>query len=111
MLLPYWRPLLGTAGCWFLYDIVEYGLKQNDAAIFDAGTDAAYSQCLSSTIIHCLKSYERGAVAPEKGEKVFKERNITNSQPCSCSAEECLRRILHPPLGDTLLDPGTMAPQ
>jgi hypothetical protein len=39
--------LLGTAGCWFLYDIVEYGLKQNDAAIFEAGTDAAYSQCLS----------------------------------------------------------------
>jgi len=30
-------PLAGTAFCWFLYDIVEYGLKQNDAAIF--GTD------------------------------------------------------------------------
>lgn len=44
LLLPYWRPLLGTAGCWCLYDIVEYGLKQNDAAIFDAGSDAAYSQ-------------------------------------------------------------------
>lgn len=46
LLLPYWRPLLGTAGCWCLYDIVEYGLKQNDAAIFDAGLDAPYSQCL-----------------------------------------------------------------
>jgi hypothetical protein len=30
------RPLFGTAGAWFLYDVVEYGLKQNDAAIFDA---------------------------------------------------------------------------
>ena len=31
-------------GSWCLYDIVEYGLKQNDAAIFDAGSDAPYSQ-------------------------------------------------------------------
>ena len=37
------RPLLGTTGGWFLYDIVEYGLKQNDAAIFDAGTTGNYS--------------------------------------------------------------------
>ncbi|CAK9027635.1 Glycerophosphoinositol permease 1 (Glycerophosphodiester transporter GIT1) [Durusdinium trenchii] len=44
LLKPYWRPLLGTAGSWCLYDIVEYGLKQNDAAIFDAGSDAPYSQ-------------------------------------------------------------------
>ena len=35
MLALHVRPLLGTAGVWFLYDIVEYGLKQNDAAIFD----------------------------------------------------------------------------
>ena len=34
ILSPYWRALLGTAGCWFLFDIIEYGLKQNDAAIF-----------------------------------------------------------------------------
>jgi len=27
-------PLAGTALSWFLFDIVEYGLKQNDAAIF-----------------------------------------------------------------------------
>jgi len=42
LLLPYWRPLLGTAGVWFLYDIVEYGLKQNDAAIFNQSTDGDY---------------------------------------------------------------------
>merc|ERR1712216_390528 len=27
------RALVGTAVSWFLYDLVEYGLKQNDAAI------------------------------------------------------------------------------
>jgi len=43
LLRPYWRPLLGTAGCWFLYDVVEYGLKQNDAAIFDTSTTGDYS--------------------------------------------------------------------
>ncbi|CAJ1461308.1 unnamed protein product, partial [Effrenium voratum] len=40
LLSPYWRPLMGTAGAWLLYDIVEYGLKQNDAAIFEASSDA-----------------------------------------------------------------------
>ncbi|CAL1164138.1 unnamed protein product [Cladocopium goreaui] len=44
LLRPYWRPLFGTAGAWFLYDVVEYGLKQNDAAIFDANHDGDYSQ-------------------------------------------------------------------
>lgn len=39
---------MGTAGGWFLYDIVEYGLKQNDAAIFDAGHDGAYSDSVLS---------------------------------------------------------------
>mmetsp|Transcript_36964 Transcript_36964/g.85464 ORF Transcript_36964/g.85464 Transcript_36964/m.85464 type:complete len:464 (-) Transcript_36964:159-1550(-) len=46
MLAPYWRPLLGTAGCWLLFDIVEYGLKQNDAAIFSASDDAPYSDSI-----------------------------------------------------------------
>ena len=44
LLLPYWRPLLGTAGCWCLYDIVEYGLKQTDAAIFNSASEAEYRQ-------------------------------------------------------------------
>ena len=51
LLAPYWRPLLGTAGCWFLFDIVEYGLKQNDAAIFDAGNDAPYSQSVMDVFL------------------------------------------------------------
>merc|ERR1712048_1378202 len=38
----YWQPLLGTALIWFLFGIVEYGLKQNDAAIFNADDDAPY---------------------------------------------------------------------
>lgn len=33
------KPLCGTALAWLLYDIIEYGLKQNDAAIFSASTD------------------------------------------------------------------------
>merc|ERR1711879_1029976 len=44
MLAPYWRPLVGTAFGWFFYDIVEYGLKQNDADIFSAGEDGPYSE-------------------------------------------------------------------
>ena len=40
ILSPYWRPLLGTARCWFFFDIAEYGLKQNDAAIFGENVSA-----------------------------------------------------------------------
>mmetsp|Transcript_15289 Transcript_15289/g.43749 ORF Transcript_15289/g.43749 Transcript_15289/m.43749 type:complete len:454 (+) Transcript_15289:102-1463(+) len=38
----YWRPLLGTSLIWLLFDIVEYGLKQNDSAIF-SDDSAIYS--------------------------------------------------------------------
>jgi len=31
----YWYPLIGTSLSWFLYDIIEYGLSQNDAKIFN----------------------------------------------------------------------------
>lgn len=57
LLLPYWRPLLGTAGCWALFDIVEYGLKQNDAAIFDSGSETAYSRCLGESPIRLTRGY------------------------------------------------------
>jgi len=33
---------LGTSLIWLLFDIVEYGLKQNDAAIFSAADDGPY---------------------------------------------------------------------
>ncbi|CAE7288607.1 GIT1 [Symbiodinium microadriaticum] len=46
ILSPYWRALLGTAGCWFLFDIVEYGLKQNDAAIFSENASASYAESI-----------------------------------------------------------------
>jgi len=46
ILSPYWRALLGTAGCWFLFDIVEYGLKQNDAAIFSENVSASYAESI-----------------------------------------------------------------
>merc|ERR1712187_709859 len=42
----YWKPLLGTALIWLLFDIVEYGLKQNDAAIFSADSDAPYRESI-----------------------------------------------------------------
>merc|ERR1712048_638622 len=42
----YWQPLLGTALIWLLFDIVEYGLKQNDAAIFSADSDAPYRESI-----------------------------------------------------------------
>merc|ERR1719215_84974 len=38
----YARPLIGTALIWFLFDIVEYGLKQNDAEIFAKNDDGPY---------------------------------------------------------------------
>jgi MFS family permease len=34
----YWMPLISTAFSWFLYDVVEYGLKNNDVSIFAEGT-------------------------------------------------------------------------
>lgn len=34
----YWKPLLSTALSWFMYDVVEYGLKNNDVTIFSEGT-------------------------------------------------------------------------
>jgi PHS family inorganic phosphate transporter-like MFS transporter len=43
ILAPYWRALIGTAGCWLLFDVVEYGLKQNDAAIFSAEANRPFS--------------------------------------------------------------------
>jgi len=42
----YWRPLLGTAATWMMFDMVEYGLKQNDAAIFSASEDGPYSHSI-----------------------------------------------------------------
>lgn len=42
----YWMPLLGTSLCWLLFDIVEYGLKQNDAAIFAADSDRPYRESI-----------------------------------------------------------------
>jgi PHS family inorganic phosphate transporter-like MFS transporter len=39
MVAKYWRPLLGTSLSWFFYDVVEYGLKNNDVQMFAAGGD------------------------------------------------------------------------
>jgi len=46
ILSPYWRAILGTAGCWFLFDTVEYGLKQNDAAIFSSDGSGPYTDSI-----------------------------------------------------------------
>jgi len=47
----YWKPLVGTAICWLLFDIVEYGLKQNDAAIFSADSNASYSYAVLTVLL------------------------------------------------------------
>lgn len=36
MVAKYWRPLMGTSLSWFFYDVVEYGLKNNDVKMFSA---------------------------------------------------------------------------
>lgn len=38
LVMKYWRPLASTALAWFFYDVVEYGLKNNDVSIFSAGS-------------------------------------------------------------------------
>lgn len=47
-LVPWRRVLIATAGAWFLFDIVEYGLKQNDADIFEAASDDYKDGCLAN---------------------------------------------------------------
>jgi len=47
----YWQPLLGTSLIWLLFDIVEYGLKQNDAAIFSADKDGPYKEVVLSIML------------------------------------------------------------
>mmetsp|Transcript_98149 Transcript_98149/g.174718 ORF Transcript_98149/g.174718 Transcript_98149/m.174718 type:complete len:447 (+) Transcript_98149:68-1408(+) len=54
-LVAYWQPLLGTALIWCLFDIVEYGLKQNDAAIFSAAEGGPYKDSVLTVMAtRCL---------------------------------------------------------
>jgi len=51
----YWQPLLGTALIWLLFDVVEYGLKQNDASIFNASQGGPYrDSVLVVMLTRCL---------------------------------------------------------
>jgi len=51
----YWRPVLGTSLIWLLFDMVEYGLKQNDAAIFAADSKGPYrNSVLTVLATRCL---------------------------------------------------------
>lgn len=49
---------------WLLFDIVEYGLKQNDAAIFAAGDDAPYRQSVLTVFLTRLLVIPSLAFAP-----------------------------------------------
>jgi len=60
----YWRPLLGTSLIWFLFDVVEYGLKQNDAAIFSASDSGPYRNSVLMVFFQRLLSIPSLAVAP-----------------------------------------------
>ena len=58
ILSPYCRALLGTAGCWFLFDFVGYGLKQNDAAIFGESVSASYAQSMLQVLWSRLSTFQ-----------------------------------------------------
>jgi len=60
----YWQPLLGTALIWALFDVVEYGLKQNDATIFSADTDAPYRESVLTLLFTRLLAIPSLAFAP-----------------------------------------------
>lgn len=60
----YWRPLLGTAFIWMLFDVVEYGLKQNDAAIFAADTAGPYRNSVLTVFFTRLLVIPSLALAP-----------------------------------------------
>merc|ERR1712187_727491 len=60
----YWQPLLGTALIWLLFDIVEYGLKQNDAAIFSADSDAPYRESILTVFFTRLLAIPSLVLAP-----------------------------------------------
>jgi PHS family inorganic phosphate transporter-like MFS transporter len=60
----YWKPLLGTASIWLLFDIVEYGLKQNDAAIFSADQSGPYRNSVLTVFFTRLLVIPSLAIAP-----------------------------------------------
>jgi PHS family inorganic phosphate transporter-like MFS transporter len=60
----YWKPLLGTASIWLLFDIVEYGLKQNDAAIFAADKSGPYRNSVLTVFFTRLLAIPSLAIAP-----------------------------------------------
>merc|ERR1719284_594608 len=60
----YWKPLLGTTLIWLLFDIVEYGLKQNDAAIFSADQSGPYRNSVLTVLFTRLLVIPSLAIAP-----------------------------------------------
>merc|ERR1712032_1146666 len=53
---PYLRPLVGAGIGWFMYDFVEYGLKQNDAKLFSGDSDVYGANNVFLTRISCIPS-------------------------------------------------------
>jgi len=70
----YWRPLLGTSLIWLLFDVVEYGLKQNDAAIFAVSSGGPYSNSVLMVLCQRLLSIPSLAFAPWLLTKVQSKR-------------------------------------
>jgi PHS family inorganic phosphate transporter-like MFS transporter len=60
----YWKLLLGTALIWLLFDVVEYGLKQNDATIFSADTSGPYRDSVLAVLFTRLLVIPSLAFAP-----------------------------------------------
>jgi len=53
---PYLRPIIGAGIGWFMYDFVEYGLKQNDAKLFSGDSDVYGADQVFLTRISCIPS-------------------------------------------------------
>merc|ERR1712048_393975 len=52
----YMRPIIGAGIGWFMYDFVEYGLKQNDASLFSGPATYYNGNLVFLTRISCIPS-------------------------------------------------------
>uniref|UniRef100_A0A7S2NYW5 Major facilitator superfamily (MFS) profile domain-containing protein n=1 Tax=Zooxanthella nutricula TaxID=1333877 RepID=A0A7S2NYW5_9DINO len=82
----YWRPLFGTSLIWLLFDVVEYGLKQNDAAIFAESEGGPYRNSVLMVLCQRLLSIPSLAFAPWLLTKIRSKRvQMLGFAGCMCA--------------------------
>jgi len=54
LVCKYWKPLISTALCWAFYDIVEYGLGNNQVSILSNGEHSVKKSLTESMITNCF---------------------------------------------------------